>query len=128
MPDNDDPYDLERYWNRLRGPKPEPSPEPEVITTLGKDVWASMVRSRRGEPVSYVGPRIRGGVEKGQGVETTINCDFPPSEVEADIHGIALWTSETAIEPLAVTHLTNPGHIMPGDGVQISVSVVLPTT
>lgn len=129
MPE-DDPYDLERYWDRLRGPRPKVADSPKVPhpaavdlldEAVARGLWAAALISIRGAEPAY-GRRflvtnksvVEGGIE--------VNLQLPPAEQECVIHGVALWESATAIQPLAIAPFA-PTTLLVGDSGELSVKV-----
>ena len=160
----DDPYELERYWARLRGPlserKPEserpveytrpthhfgndflfgtpPHPTPGFLDTnpflralLGFGtttspptvVWACLLGNLPGGPPVYLGSRAPFPVEQ-EATGPVVRCSFPPSLVEATVHGVVLWLNETDQEPIVTVAVANPPHLFPGDRAQIAATI-----
>jgi hypothetical protein len=128
---NDDPYDLERYWDRLRGPRPAAdAPKArddladEKLPDLSGDVWAAALISVRPgeEPVYGRRFQITAKTVLPDGIEVPVH--LPPAERDCTIHGVALWESATAVQPVAVARF-EPTTILQGDSGDLIVKIEL---
>jgi hypothetical protein len=130
MPDEDDPYDLERYWDRIRGPRPKTAaeappraPDPNEKFRTMSSVWAAPMFSTLTTQEQY-GRRIQvtdvklveGGIE--------IHCVFPAAERDCVMHGVALWESPMSVQPLAVASF-EPSSVLQGDLADVTVKIEL---
>lgn len=131
MPSDDDPYDLERYWDRIRGPRPKtvaeappPVPDPHEKFRTMSAVWVAPVFTTLARQAEQYGRRIEirdvktieGGVE--------VHCVFPPAERDCVMHGVALWESAVAIQPLAIATF-EPSSVLQGDQADVTVKIEL---
>ena len=134
MPDSEP--DFERFWERLRGPRPKVEPEAEVHPpsrmeqhrldmekAMGGNLWASVIMVV--DDHDLYGPRIRvaekGPVEDGA---CDLKIQFPQSTTEYRARGIAVWESPTAIQALAISDFTTGTNtVYPGDTLQIQVRI-----
>jgi hypothetical protein len=148
MPEEEDPYELERYWVRLQGPRPEPPRElsiPFPFVHLTEDfvwvepgfVWVDLISTPHvgprlrvragvdlistpeGQPPVYVGPRSRVKAETSE-VTVEVHCQFPVITETTTYYGAAVWQSRTADWPLYVNY-TPARLLLPGDHVNIDL-------
>ncbi len=125
MPE-DDP-DFERFWTRLRGPRPPPKEEPApkespLVELLRNKVpldfhgathaWLSPITNSSGVPLHSLG-RVRTPLVMEAG-EITLTWEQEILQ-ELTITGLALWADETSTEPLAVTYFPAPARGFAGD-------------
>ncbi len=126
MPE-DDPYDLERYWARLRGPRPprpkEPDPPPPPAPSKGEQgfVWVGLIGTPEGQPRVFVGPRLRTKAEFSGVV--AIHCEFPTAMETLTYYGAAVWQTGEAPEPLYVGYFPNASTVLPGDHIQLNLNI-----
>lgn len=128
MPD-DDPADLERFWNRLQGPRPR-APEgfleaaDRKLPKLAGGVWAAPLWGPAGGVTTYGSRILISESEIAQDeTEIAVHCVFPPAAQDCQLHAVALWERETSIQPLAVVKF-NPVHeIQRGDSIDCTVNI-----
>jgi hypothetical protein len=145
-PESDpDPYDLARYWARLR-PKAKPVTEPKFQllmgtplvqlypdypfpTTFGPEVvWvqlgvSSYTRGMGWGPFNSVSPRMPAPVERfgSPPYQTRLRC-LLPATAEALVDGIMVWRKEEPGSPVSFVKLFESIHVHAGVLVPVEVS------